>query len=687
MWVGGGAGYAINGQRSSSTDILLDGGQNVDLFTSGVGQSIPLDSVNEFSVLTNNFGAEYGRAGGGVVNVVTKSGTNAFHGSAYEYNRVAALSSNTSRMMPPAPRRAGSPAISSGLPSAAPLSRNTGSSLATPSGSGCAAIRRFNSTSLTPGSIASTGLATQRYFNAYGKLAPGVTLGAPFPCVTGSPLNCDQATFLVGADAGGGLPQNTWQEVARVDYNISDKPTMFGRYAAYHETDFDGTVNNSPYAGYNTGQKNFDQNVTYDITHVFSPNVVNTFKFIYNRINGPVQPLGANPASPTLYTTTAVPSLPENGLQLVFPGYVETTPGSGIPFGGPQNVYQFVDDISWTKGKHQFKFGGEYIQLRDNRVFGAYENAVEALGSALTCKAGTEFPAGNCYSAIHQLQTGNVYSFQNAIYPQGKFPCVNNINTGRPIVTPDCTLQLPVGPPAFGRNYRYNDGAVYGQDTWKLTPRLTLNLGLRWEYYGVQHNANQALDSNFVFGPGGNPYDAIRNGVVKLASQGGVFWHPDCNNFGPRVGFAYDVFGDGTTSLRGGYGISYERNFGNVTFNAIQNPPNYGVISLISNQDVPINQPVYTDNVGPLQGTGTKALPQVSQRAINQNIRTAYTQAWNFGVQRQVAKNSVLAVTYAGAHAVKEYDIANVNNRTAGMMGMAPAACTWAMLVWPTAST
>ena len=503
-----GAGYAINGQRSSSTDILLDGGQNVDLFTSGVGQQVPLDSVNEFSVLTNNFGAEYGRAGGGVVNVVTKSGTNAFHGSAYEYNRVAALSSNTYQNDATDTKKGGFTRNQFGFAIGGPIIKNK---LFFFSNTEWIRVRSNSPVQyniLDPGSIASTGLATQRYFNAYGKLAPGVTLGAPFPCVTGSPLNCDQATFLVGADAGGGLPQNTWEEVARVDYNLSDKTTMFGRYAAYHETDFDGTVNNSPYAGYNTGQKNFDQNVTYNITHVFSPNVVNTFKFIYNRINGPVQPLGANPASPTLYTTTAVPSLPENGLQLVFPGYVETTPGSGIPFGGPQNVYQFVDDISWTKGKHQFKFGGEYIQLRDNRVFGAYENAVEALGSALTCKAGTEFPAGNCYSAIHQLQTGNVYSFQNAIYPQGKFPCVNNINTGRPIVTPDCTLQLPVGPPAFGRNYRYNDGAVYGQDTWKLTPRLTLNLGLRWEYYGVQHNANQALDSNFVFGPGGNPYDA-----------------------------------------------------------------------------------------------------------------------------------------------------------------------------------
>src|ERR1700690_3514189 len=78
-----GAGYAINGQRSASTDILLDGGENVDLFTATVGQQVPLDSVQEFSVLTNNFSAEYGRASGGVVNVATKSGTNAFHGTLY----------------------------------------------------------------------------------------------------------------------------------------------------------------------------------------------------------------------------------------------------------------------------------------------------------------------------------------------------------------------------------------------------------------------------------------------------------------------------------------------------------------------------------------------------------------------------------------------------------------------------
>src|SRR5205807_2295014 len=95
MTSGRGAGFAINGQRSASTDILLDGAENVDTFTASVGQTVPLDSVQEFSVLTNNFTAEFGRASGGVVNLVTKSGTNSFHGSGYEYNRVSKLSANT----------------------------------------------------------------------------------------------------------------------------------------------------------------------------------------------------------------------------------------------------------------------------------------------------------------------------------------------------------------------------------------------------------------------------------------------------------------------------------------------------------------------------------------------------------------------------------------------------------------
>ena len=141
----------------------------------------------------------------------------------------------------------------------------------------------------------------------------------------------------------------------------------------------------------------------------------------------------------------------------------------------------------------------------------------------------------------------------------------------------------------------------------------------------------------------------------------GGLWAKDTNNYAPRVGFAWDVFGDGSTSLRGGYGMGYERNFGNVTFNVIQNPPNYAVVSLVAGSDVPV-LPIFTDNSGPLAGTGTKALPGTSLRAVQQNLPTAYTQFWSASIDRQIMRNSVLSLEYSGSKGTGLYDIANLND-------------------------
>ena len=673
-----GAGFAINGQRSADTDILLDGGENVNLFDATVGQSVPLDSVQEFRVVTSNFTAEYGRAGGGVVNVSTKSGTNQFHGSLYEFNRVSALAANTYNNDANGLPKDGFTRNQFGYAIGGPIVKNKLFFFSSTEWTRVRSEATNTQSILDPSflSLPSVSPNTQAFFSAYGsstvpslqvlskvnwQQANGGTCPAPLNCA--DPFG-EYVAYQTPSDSGAGAPQNTYSTVARVDYNITDKTTLYGRYALYSEDDFAGFINSSPYTGYDTGQTFFNQSVTINLTHVFSPNIVNSLKFTFNRLNN-LEPLGPNPISPTLYTSSfALPPLPGTNGSLVFPGYSETTPGSAIPFGGPQNVYQIYDDFSWTKGHHQFKFGGGYIQTRDNRVFGAYENAVESLtGSAAISDAAVA------------LATGQLFQFQGAVYPQGQYPCSRD-SSGNYIVNSSCLLNLPVAQPDFGRNNRYNDGNFYLQDSWKVTPRLTLNLGVRWEYYGVQHNANPALDSNFYLGSGDTLFNQVRNGTVQIANQSpvGGLWAPDKNNWAPRVGFAWDVFGNGTMSLRGGYGIGYERNFGNVTFNVIQNPPNYATISVTNGVDVPQGTlPIYTNNLGPLGGSGstcggspavapgTSCFPQPSLRAVQQNIPTAYVQFWSAAIDYQVMKNSVLSLEYTGSRGIHEYDISNLN--------------------------
>lgn len=670
-----GAGFAVNGQRSASTSVLLDGGENVNTFTAGIGQQVPLDSLQEFSVVTNNFSAEFGRAGGGVVNVVTKAGTNSLHGTAYEFNRLSALTANTYNNAATDQPRGHYTRNQFGYSVGGPIKKDklfffssTEWIRVRSSGSQFFDVTDPSFFGVTDPESGDPLIAqgTIDYFNTYGALRPGTTVVSTVPWgqAVGS-TNCpdsgstylgiscaqtfgDVVSYNVGIDVGGGYPQNNWETVGRVDYNLSSKSTLFVRYALNDLQYFPGYTGTSPYVGYDTSEKDKDQNVAVNFTHVFSPNLVSTSKIIYNRLFQ-LQGLGSAPLTPGLFSTGAVPALPGTSYQYVMPGYVETSTANALPFGGPQNLYQFYEDVSWTKSKHQFKFGGSYIQIRDNRVFGAYENAVQILGR-------------NFGDGLNNLVSGQTYQFEGAVYPQGEFPCSKDA-TGAYIVTSDCTLTLPLGLPSFERNFRYNDFALYAQDSWKILPRLTLNLGARWEYYGVQHNANPAMDSNFYFGSGSTIFDQIRNGGVLQANKSpvGGFWQPSKKNVGPRIGFAYDVFGDGKTSVKGGYGISFERNFGNVTYNVIQNPPNYAVISIYGEGQDVATQPIYTDNLGAFGGTGTTFLPNVTLRAPNAHISTAYAQNWNFSVDRELAKNTVLSLEYAGSHGVHLYDIGNIN--------------------------
>lgn len=660
---GRGVGVAINGLRSSSTNVLLDGVANNDEFVASVGQTVPLDSVQEMGIITNNFTAEYGRASGGVVNVTTKSGTNAFHGTAYEFNRVSALASDGFNNDAYGLTKSEFTRNQFGYSVGGPVIKNKLFFFENTEWTRVRSSANLQALVPDPALIAAGSTATQQVFSKYGQLASNVQVleklnrtqlealgtdpcdGAAKsgPCISygnTAPM-FDLVNYSVPSNSGAGNPQNTYNLVGRADYNFSDKTQIYTRYALYSENDFAGTVSNSPYNGFNTGQTTFDNSLIVSMTHTFQPTFVSQSKADFNRFNGD-QPLSSTGVTPDYFMDPNGGAIGPYSVGL--PGYLPFSPGSAIPFGGPQNFGEAYQDFSWVKGKHELRFGGTIEYLRDNRTFGAYEEGEQIMGH-------------NIGSGVDGLLSGQEYEYQGAIYPQGKFPCIDGVQTAA------CTVTLPLSPPTFERSNRYHEGAAYIQDSWKVGRRLTFNYGVRWEYFGVQHNVNASLDSNFYPANTPNPYEAIAEGVVDTTptSPIGELWKPSKKNFAPRVGFAWDIFGDGKTSLRGGYGIGYERNFGNVTYNVLFNPPNYAVVDLIAGSNVP-NIALSTNNYGPLSGTtGSAALPPSELRAIQPNIAQSYAHLFSLSVEHQFGNATHLELDYSGSIGENLYDIAATN--------------------------
>jgi hypothetical protein len=686
-----GVGYNVSGARTASTEILLDGIENTQLFSVGVATTVPLDAVQEFRLITSNYGPEYGRASGGVVNLITKAGTNAFHGTVYEFYRPSTFASNSYNNNANAIKQhrfvrnnfgysVGGPILhdklfffsntewlrvrsSNVVQYYIPTSQFIGASnpntqafftkFGTVSAAPTGKILTLGAIGGAPGAVSSAFAADRKALEAL----PGGVFTDAFPVL-------QQVNVTVPIDAGGGAPQDTYNTIGRVDFNLSDRTQMYGRYVRYNLASPVGSGNNSPYAGYSTGQTTTAQNLVYGLTHTFSSKLTSQLQIGLLRVNVN-QPLGANPAGPTLFINSgAAPSIAGN--LLVFPGYSERNAGNGLPSGGPQNNIVISPALTYTKGSHTFTFGGQYTYIRDNHTFAIYENAQEALVISGTANALTNF------------QAGTFNYFQANLDPQGKFPCVKDLITGVTTATAACTLTTPISQPNFSRSNRYHEGAGYFNDSWKATSRLTLNAGIRYELYGTQHNKNSALDSNFYFGTSGSLQDRIRAGKILrvndtapagVQNPGGKLWNTNYKQFAPRLAFAYDLTGDGKTSLRGGYGISYERNFGNVTYNVALNPPAQLAISF-TNADVGAPIPISTGVLGSFSGGSgvQKAIPPGTVRAVDPKIKPAYNQFYTLALERQVNATLSAGASYTGERGIHNYSIANYNRSYYGQV-------------------
>jgi hypothetical protein len=638
----GGMQFSVGGGRSDSNTFVLDGGLNNDLLDNGVVYNPNPDSIQEFKVLTSNFTAEYGRSAGGIVTEVTKSGTNGFHGSAYDFIRNTAFDANNFfSNLNGLPRQTlhrnqyggtvGGPikkdklffflayqkqqlsedAVSNQvtLPTAAELQGNFSG---TPNQAAVAGFLQANPFFQPNPALAAQGIISPASIDPVAQAYIKANLIPTSP--TGS------ASFQ------NPLTDNPDEWTGKLDYEASPKDHFTATFGRILEPQLNPGPGGIP--GYGSTSTLYSRFFNLAYIRTFSPNILNEFRATAQRSDTLQRvPATKQPTSTELGINIKSDN-PTGPTQLDFPNAVV-----GFSIQGPSrlvdNTFAYSDVLSWTHGKHTMKFGGSFSAYQDNQVFN-----FEINGQFFYSTSGA---AGDPFA---------------------------NFLVG----LPDFYDQGPAAP----SNIRTKATYVFGQDEWHVASNLTLTYGLRYEYSTPKSDTKGRTYSVLPGAPQSTVFPGAPLGLVFPGDPGAPTGanFPDKTNFAPRFGFAWQPFHDGKTSVRGGWGMFYdvlkaEDNFqfnGQVPFAsaafignfqpsspattsgfAFQSDP-FGSTGNPNPFGQPLNHNVnFADTFGTFTSNGTGAT------IVNPHLRTPYTYQYNLSIEHQLSNKLVARAAYVGS--------------------------------------
>jgi hypothetical protein len=610
-----GQAYAVNGETPESNNYLLDGATNVDSVNGGYALRVPVDAVSEFRILTLNAPAEYGDTSGATTSMVTKSGTNSFHGDVYDFLRNDDMDTRNFFAA-----------------QVEPLHRNQyGATLGGPIRhdkdffflyyEGQRDTQGETQAAIVPTAQERTGNFSGLTNPATGQPEPLINefTGQPFPnnqipAPLLSPIALAAASLYPLPNIGTNVFESTQLGVNnydqggfRLDHYFSTSDQVFARYSqsTLHELD-PLPIAGAGVPGFPVTDDINTDSATVSWVHLISPQTVQTVRGSFFRnvfFNGQAQ--NHTPGSslgfdynPTLPLNDGVP-------YLIVSGYASL----GNPITGPQdtwqNDYQASYSIAMTRGRHNLKLGADFDRQQINVLFGIATNGFFVFAP---------FPASDSFASF--LLGQSVQFFQ--------------------------------GGGSFDRGLRKWIGAGYAQDEWRITPRLTLNYGVRWEVntpYTEIRNRLNAWDPGvqskvFPDAPVGLLFPGdpgVPDGIAPI----------DYKEFMPRVGFAWDPFGDSKTTIRAGYGIFYD-GYTNGTGGPIQAAVSalpWTQADQIAGPGFPLANP-YGGSAPPF-GTNNFVAP-ATVLTVQMGLRPPYSQNWNFTIERVLGKNYLLDVRYVG---------------------------------------